>query len=103
MQHVTIDRVQHVLGLTAAGGIATQANKIPDYGHYLTTHGYGLLSYAEWMQVFASIYVIMLIIKLLKVHVVFKKIFNIIFSSRDKIDREFVRKQRENDVLDKNN
>lgn len=57
-----MDRIQsstHALGIGAAGGIAT-----PDqvYGNYLTTHGIGVLSYAECLKIFGAVYILFLMI-----------------------------------------
>lgn len=53
--------VDRAVGVGAAGASATPA---PVYGEYLTTHGLGLLSYAEWIQVIGAVYVATLLIKM---------------------------------------
>lgn len=49
------------IGLGAAGASAAPT---PAYGEYLTTHGVGLLSYAEWIQVIGAVYVLTLLCKM---------------------------------------
>jgi polyferredoxin len=55
---VPIDRA---VGVGAAGASAAPA---PVYGEYLTTHGLGLLSYAEWIQVIGAVYVATLLARM---------------------------------------
>lgn len=50
------------IGLGAAGASAAPT---PAYGEYLTTHGVGLLSYAEWIQVIGAVYVLTLLTKMM--------------------------------------
>ena len=57
VNHMT-DRAVAGSGVAAAGASSAPT---PIYGDYLTTHGAGLLSYAEWIQVLGSIYVAFLL------------------------------------------
>lgn len=52
--------VEGMKGSVAAGSITAPT---PLYGSYLTSNGIWLLSYAEWMQVLGSIYVVYLLSK----------------------------------------
>jgi len=61
MNHLMTDRAIHGTGVAAAGASAAPA---PMYGDFLVTHGMGILSYAEWLQVLGSIYVGVLLIKM---------------------------------------
>jgi hypothetical protein len=71
--------VEGVKGSVAAGSITAPT---PMYGSFLTTNGFGLLSYAEWMQVLGSIYVAYLLLKALSNSSVGKRL-------RDKISKWF--------------
>ncbi len=50
--------VERGAGLTASGAIVTPT---PIYGHFLTTNGMLLVSWAEWIQILGAIYVIYLL------------------------------------------
>lgn len=59
MNQEAIERViQHTVGVGAAGGVLTP---MPIYGDFLTTHGFWLMSYAEWMKVVGTVYITVLL------------------------------------------
>ena len=61
MQHIEIERVLSIVGLGAAGGVLAP---MPIYGDYLTTHGFWLVSYAEWIKVLSSFYIACMLAKM---------------------------------------
>ena len=72
---VTTEKIVHSTGIVATGVSSAPAET---YGNYLSTNGFLLLSYAEWMQIIGCVYIIFLIFKLLKIKTVFKKIITFI-------------------------
>lgn len=55
--HVHVDKATSV-GVGAAGVSATPTTM---YGDWLTTHGVGVLSYAEWLQCLGGLYIAVLL------------------------------------------
>lgn len=53
--------VDKVAGVAAAGASSAPA---PVYGEFLTTNGFWLLSYAEWLQVLGAVYVVCLLLRM---------------------------------------
>ncbi len=54
---------QAVEGLTGATAAGNTALPYEAYADYLITHGYWLMSYADWLKVIGGIYMLILILK----------------------------------------